>query len=434
MKRDKSINLNIWGGGKYRKPLLIRGARQVGKTWLTREFGKEFDSYVEINFERDPDFAEIFNRNLSPDRIISELSAAVGKVIKPGKTLLFLDEIQESVQAIKSLRYFYEELPGLHVISAGSLIGFTLEKTPTGVGRLNYLNLYPLSFAEFLSATGNSILRENIQNQPINKPLLDIHHNKLLRLVKDYMLIGGMPAVVKSYIETLDFLTCRNIQSDIIQSFMDDFVKYAKDAELPYLHMLFEAIPHQVGSKFKYSSVSQDIRSYHFVNGLDLLETAGIIHKVYQSRADGIPLNSRITSSKFKVIIFDTGLYQNMLNMDLNHWIMENDFMRVNQGAAAEQFAGQELASHYNSTKFSNLTYWHREKRNSSAEVDYLIEKEGQVIPIEVKSNVKGGMKSMHLFLMEKKGQYGIKISRAPFSTCSTHNSLPLYAMEKLKP
>jgi len=257
MNRDKLGNLRTWRGQAYRKPLIIKGARQVGKTWLVRKFGEEFEEFIEINFERYPEYDEIFNRGLDPKKIISEISAATGNVITPGKSLLFFDEVQQSPNAFKSLRYFYEELPQLHLIAAGSLLGFTIEMVSTGVGRVSYLNLYPLTFGEFLDATGNEQLRNRILTTDSNEKLLEIHHSKLLDLLREYYLIGGMPSVISAFINTSDLHLCQKIKSEIIQSFIDDFVKYAKDAEIPYLKNVFTAIPLQLGQNLYIVKLSQ---------------------------------------------------------------------------------------------------------------------------------------------------------------------------------
>jgi len=432
MTRFKIKNLQEWKSSSYRKPLIVRGARQVGKTWLVRKFGKEFKSFVEINFEREPELKEIFSRGLKPQRIIKELSAVVGTMIKPGETLLFFDEIQDALNALKSLRYFYEEMPDLHLIAAGSLLGFSLDKVPTGVGRISYLNMYPMSFGEFLIASGNELMRESIFSQEKDEPLPEVLHKKLIDLTRIYFLIGGMPAVVEAYISTGDFLLCQKIQSDIINSFVDDFVKYSKENEISHLDRVFTSIPAQLGNKYIYNKVDKNIRSVHFSKALGLLETAGLVYKIYHSKADGCPLNARINTSIFKVVLFDTGLLQSMLNVDLKLWMTDVDLSAVNKGDIAEQFVAQELAFYTEAGKFSNLYYWQREKRGSSAEIDYIIDLKGQVVPVEVKANTQGGMKSMHLFLKEKKLSHGLKISKYPFSFANNIQTIPFYGIEKI--
>lgn len=208
MHRDKITTLENWKVAKTRKPLILKGARQVGKTWLVRELGKSFESFIEINLERNPQFSTLFQTDLDPRRIFNEIVDATGKTYEPDNTLLFLDEAQTTPAAIKSLRYFYEELPELHVICAGSLLDFAIEQIPTGVGRLTYLDLYPLTFGEYLIAVGEERLRAKVREQPLHDPLLDIHHQKLLQHLHRYLLTGGMPEVVKEYIATKKSAAC----------------------------------------------------------------------------------------------------------------------------------------------------------------------------------------------------------------------------------
>ncbi len=432
IRRDKLKELQRWRNNEFRKPLIIKGARQVGKTTLVHEFANEFSTFVEINFEKQPQYSEIFKADLDPERILSELSIAKGIKIIPGNTLLFFDEIQQSSEAFKSIRYFYEDIPQLHLISAGSLLGFLTENVSSGVGRVSYLDLYPLTFGEYLDAMGETLLRQKILTMEWDSPLLEIHHNKLLRLVKSYMLIGGMPSVVSAFVKKQDYILCQEIQDELITSFSDDFVKYAKESETPYLSKVFTSIPKQIGKKFIYSRVDPSIRSYHFSKSLDLLETAGIIFKVYQSKTSGLPLQSHIKSSAFKVIFFDIGLLQRLIKVDIESWITSQNIDTAYNGAIAEQFVGQEFAAITSADKLNNLVYWHREERNSSAEVDYVLDINGKIIPVEVKSNIRGGMKSMALFLEEKKKNLGFKISKFPFSFSDKIRTIPFYAIEKI--
>lgn len=412
--------------------MIVRGARQVGKTWLVRELGKSFEDFIEFNFERTPELDALFARGLEPKRIVQELSAVAKKRIKTGKTLVFLDEIQQSLSAIKSIRYFYEELPKLHLVVAGSLLNMVLDKIPTGVGRVTYLDLYPMSFGEFIEAADESILRKMIVDQTLSEPLMDVHHQKLLEYVRMYMLLGGMPAVLESYFSQGDILACQQIQEDLLRSFADDFRKYANQSDIQYLMSVFRSVPVQLGKKFKYVTVDASVKSRYLSNAINLLEMAGLVHKVYHSSADGIPIVSRIRTNRFKVIFFDTGLAQRLLKADLKDWLTTVDIETINSGAIAEQFVGQELATLQSANPLNPLTFWHREARNSNAEVDYLIELGLSILPIEVKAGTKGGMKSLHLFLKEKKLNRAIKISKPMISDDGKIISLPFYALEKL--
>lgn len=432
MKRDKLKDLQAWRDASYRRPLLIRGARQVGKTWLVREFGREFGSFAEFNFERLPELASVFERGLEPRRIIRELSAVAGQRIVPGETLVFFDEVQQSPAALRSVRYFYEELPDLHLVAAGSLLSTALDKVPTGVGRVSYLSLYPLTFAEFLDASGETLLRELVRESRIDTPLLDVHHQKLLDCVRVYMLLGGMPAVLAAYLGSGDILRCQEIQSHLLQSFMDDFHKYARESEIQHLATVFRAVPLQLGGKFTYVQADPSVRSQVLSRALGLLEMAGLVHKVYHSKADGVPLAARIRSNRFKVVFFDTGLAQRLLGVDLKTWMTDVDIASIHRGAVAEQLVGQELAAWGGAGPLEPLTYWHREARGSNAEVDYLLQVGKEILPLEVKQGGRGGMKSLHLFLQEKRMRRGLKVSRHGFSDDGTVVNIPFYALERL--
>jgi len=276
MKRDLLEKLAIWSTEKNSKPIILRGPRQVGKSWLAQKIGKSFSNFVEINFEMMPEIGNFFKGNLDPQELIKNISNYLKVKITPGKTLLFFDEIQQTPRAITSLRYFYEKMPQLHVIAAGSLLEFELRKISIPVGRVSFLYVYPLSFGEYLSATDNEALREMIKENNLSN-LPDPFHQKLLQEIRNYTIIGGMPEVVEKYISTSNLKKCMNIQSDILQTYITDFHKYAKESQIKYLVKVFNSIPYQLGQKFKYSSVDKNIKSNILGAALDLLEMAGII-------------------------------------------------------------------------------------------------------------------------------------------------------------
>jgi predicted AAA+ superfamily ATPase len=432
MKRDKIAALEAWKVDPRRRPLLLKGARQVGKTWLVREFGRSFEHFVEFNFERRPALKELFARDLNPARLLSELSVVAGQRIEPGRTLVFFDEAQACPESLASLRYFHEEMPGLHLVAAGSLLNMVLDKVPTGVGRVTYLHLHPMTFGEFLEAVGEGLLRERVRNQPLHEALPSVHHDHLLGLVQRYMLLGGMPAVLARYVADQDILACRTIQNDLISSFTDDFRKYSARVDVEWLAAVFRAVPVHLGRKFKFSAVDPGVKSAQLSRALHLLEMAGIVHRVVHSAADGVPLSARLTQKRFKTLFFDVGLALCLLNVDLAYWITEADIQTTNGGAIAEAFVGQELAELSDAGSLQPLVYWHREARGSSAEVDYLLEKRADILPVEVKKGVQGGMKSMHLFLKEKARTRGIKVSRHGFSDDGTIVTVPFYGLERL--
>jgi predicted AAA+ superfamily ATPase len=409
---------------------MLRGARQVGKSYLVREVGKSFESYVEINFDEMPDLKSIFERDLSPERIIRDLGISVGETIIPGKTLLFFDEIQECPNAVKSIRYFYEKLPRLHLVTAGSLLDFILEEIGVPVGRIEPLYLYPMSFMEFLSATGNQMLREEVDNHELERIMPEVIHNKLISLVGEYMAIGGMPEAVKEWIENGDPGKCKKVHYQIIDTFQQDFLKYTRRNKLKYVDMVFNSIPRLIGNKFVFSTVNPDARSRELRPALELLSKAGVAHIIYHSSSNGVPLGAEINLQRFKVIFMDIALAQAVLGSDSATWIVNAKLQIVNQGQLAEAFIGQELLAYSPSYRKSSLYYWAREKRGSLSEVDYVTAYKGKVVPVEVKAGQTGGLKSMQIFLNEKKqSDSGIHFSLNNYRKTPRITHLPLYAI-----
>ncbi|MEA3295930.1 MAG: AAA family ATPase [Patescibacteria group bacterium] len=433
MKRNIYKDLLDWKIKRDRQPLLVRGARQVGKTFIINEFGKnEFESLVTLNFERNPEYKEIFTK-YSPIEILEKVALYTGKNIIENEILLFLDEIQECPKAITSLRYFYEEMPNLHVIGAGSLLEFALESENfrMPVGRVEYLFMYPLSFGEFLVALGEKPLLDFISEKVNFTNLTDLLHEKLIEYIRKYFIIGGMPAIVKEYITSHNILNCQKKQKIIINTFQDDFAKYARHSKFKYLKKVFNAVPVMIGNKFIYSKVDSSAKSRDIKSALELLETANIIYKVKRTSGAGLPLKAGVNEKFFKVIFLDVGL-MHAINDIYSETIKEKDLTTIYKGSVAEQFAGQELiACQQNFTK-TQLYYWAKEAKNSSAELDYLIEKNEEIIPIEIKSGSSGKMRSMNMFLKKYKMQTGVKISQAKFSDKNKIKSIPFYGIEIL--
>jgi len=429
MKRDLIYNLVEWSKSKERKPILLRGARQVGKSWLVRELGKSFPHFVELNFEENPDLGSFFQGNLDPKEMTTQLSNYLGTSITPGKTLLFLDEIQACPRAITALRYLDEKRPDLHTIGAGSLLEFELQNVSMPVGRIENLYLYPMSFGEFLTALGREDLREHLKTN-ITREMPEPIHRQLLSFIRDYTIIGGMPAVVRKYIETQNIRECQTIQTRLIETYQKDFSKYSKRSQIKYLRLLFEAIPSQLGNKFVYSHISQEIKSREFSDALDLLEMAGVAHRVYHSSCSGVPLGATIDLKKFKVLFFDVGLALRILGVDVKHLFLNPDITLINKGAIAELFVGLELIAYGDSDQRTRLYYWHREKRGAQSEVDYVLAVSNRIVPIEVKSGHRGRLYSLQLFLEEERAKGGIKISQNPFKAQGKIVELPFYGIE----
>ena len=433
MKRDITKELILWKDHKERYPLIIRGARQVGKSYIIESFAKDnFKDTVVVNFEFQPQLKECF-KNPDPLEIINKLQLFLGIEIDKNSTLLFLDEIQECPEAIMSLRYFKEKMQSLPVIGAGSLLEFALKsadfKMP--VGRIHFLYLKPLSFVEFLDATKNEQLREYLSNITLKDKIEDIIHQKLLELLRLYLILGGMPAVIKDYVYNKDLMSCQNLQKGLLQTYRMDFGKYARTAQHKYLQKVFDSTPRLAGQRIKYSSIDLDTKSRDIKTALDLLALAGVVKPVHMSYASGLPLGAEVNEKKFKLNFIDVGLMQNAcgLQSDIS---MAKDFMQVNSGAVAEQFVGQELRAYSDSRQESRLFFWARDKKSSSAEVDYLISVDSDIFPVEVKAGKTGTLKSLRLFLQEKKARLGIRISQGKLSYVDNILSVPLYMIEQI--
>lgn len=430
MKRTIDIHLQDWRNQQYRKPLLLRGARQVGKTYAARQLGAQFETFIELNMELSPDYRNLCKADLDPKRIVRDISLLVGKEIVPGKTLLFFDEVQVEPLVIQALRYFYEIMPELHIIAAGSLIDFAIEHVGIPVGRVQSLYMYPLSFIEFLQAQQEHLLVTAIMEHNNELPISDIAHKRLLKLVSTYLAIGGMPEVVHAWVATADPRVCFSLQQTLVDSYRQDFGKYATSYQIKYIDILFDSVPLQLGKKFKYSTIDGDYRKRELAPCLDLLVTAGVVHKVFHTDAHGLPLGAQSDPSEFKVLFLDVALAQRALGLELKEWFLNPEQQFVNKGEIVEAFVGQELLAYSQPTTKKQLYYWQRQERNSQAEVDYVAEIQGQIVPVEVKNSAIGALKSMHLFLEQHAQSHkGIKFSVQNYSVFQKIHAYPLYAI-----
>ncbi len=433
MERDIEKDLVKWKNSILRLPLLLRGARQVGKSWVVEKFGRQhFESFVVVNFEQNPLARACFD-TLFPEKIVSAIELLTSSLITPGKTLLFLDEIQECPSAIMALRYFKEQMPALHVIGAGSLLEFALndDQFSMPVGRVQFLYLYPLSFYEFLRAMKRENLVAYLNTLSIGSTVPAPIHEELLRLIREYMALGGMPAVLSAYLQTKSVLQCQDIQSDILSTYRRDFGKYAKISQHKILSLLFEKAPGLIAQWFKYSKVDPDIQPREMKIALQLLSLAGLIYKINSTSASGLPLTTTQNEKKFKLIFLDVGLAKRASFLDISA-LFHEDIILLNGGLFTEQFVGQELLAYSDKKSDSHLFFWVREEKNSSAEVDFMITIGSQIIPIEVKSGLKGRMKSLKIFMTEKQAKLGVRISLATLSLTDNILSLPLYMIGEL--
>ncbi len=413
-----------WASRESHKPLLLRGARQVGKSTAVRHLAESFESYVEINFEKQSSYIPLFQaKDIDVKQIVSQISAMVGKRIEPGRTLLFLDEVQACPEAIMSLRYFKEDFPELHVVAAGSLLEFALEELPTfGVGRIHSIFVFPMTFDEFLIANGEQLLmeaRDKASNaQPLPQPL----YEKLVGLLRTYLLVGGMPEAVAKWVETHDYLACQEVQDDIVITYEDDFPKYRRKIDPTLLRLTMRSVAAQATKKFVYSAVGGSHTSTEVRKALDMLTKAGIVIPVTHTAANGLPLGSEEDKSYQKMLMLDTGIMLRLLNMttgdvsELTQQILTSDVNNlVNKGPMAEMLAGLELL-HYRTPNIRHeMFYWQRQAKNSQAEVDYISSYRQTVLPIEVKAEIQGGMKSLWIFMREKKLTNAVRCSLENF-------------------
>ena len=431
LTRNIDKDLSAWRQAAKHKPLMLRGARQVGKSSTVRELAKQFDYFLEINFEEkeSKDAKTLFEKSSSPKRICDELSLMYNTPIIPGRTLLFLDEIQSCIPAISSLRFFYENYPELHVITAGSLLEFALEKLPSfGVGRIRSLFLYPFSYDEYLRAMGFEMLADALQKATPEKPFSDALHKRCVQQLIYFMLIGGMPEVVATYASGGSLIECQSVLDDLTHSLYDDFSKYKERVPESRLREIFSSIIQQTGSKFTYSKASQNSNHKQIKESMELLELAGVVYPVTHTSANGLPLAAEMNIKHRKYLIFDTGILQRFLQLDLGKLLTAESLEQVNKGALAELFVGLELIKSAPSNNPTQLYYWQREKRGSIAEVDYIVQCNTEIVPVEVKSGTKGSMQSMFQFLSEKGYAYGIRCSMENFDTYQNIKIYPLYA------
>lgn len=422
-----------WVNRPDRKPLLIRGARQIGKTFLVEQFGREhFQSFVSVNLEFQPEFVRCFD-DLDPQQVLNKIQALSHQQIVVGQTLLFIDEIQVSPQAIKSLRYFKELLPDLHVVAAGSLLEFAIrqEDLSMPVGRVEYLYLRPLSFVEYLTALNRDVLIDEINQATLAKPVSDVVHEELLRQVREYMFVGGMPAVVNAYRLRQDWQEVSREQTIILTTYRDDFGKYAEKFSHKYLQRVFEKTPGLVGSRIKYVNIDENYKSRELKVAISDLADAGVIEWVRSTAATGLSLIASSDDKFFKLIFVDTGLACQQMRINF-HDLLDEDLTLVNKGALAEQWVGQELMAYTDRHEKPEIFFWKRDKAGSMAEVDYIITHTSEIIPIEVKAGKTGSLRSLRILMQERQLSIGMRVSEKPLSMNNDILSVPFYMLSQI--
>jgi predicted AAA+ superfamily ATPase len=420
MKRKVTPFLIDWLTSIERKPLVIRGARQVGKTWLVRDLASsQHKDLIEFNFEKRPDLASLFSSN-DPHEILINIAALNGTQINSSKTILFLDEIQEAPQLLSKLRWFAEDMPHLPVIAAGSLLDFTLDEHAFSmpVGRISYLYLEPLSFEEFLDANSQHGLLSYLQNYQWNAKIPDAIHLQLLKLIKEYLIIGGMPAAVRNWTNKHAPDAIQQIQIDLLTTYRDDFSKYSGRLQVTRLEDIMSSVPRQLGQKFTFKHANSEVTTSSLKQALHLLCQARVCHRIVSTAANGLPLGSEINDKFFKTILLDCGLCSASLGLSLHQLISLSEISMINNGGMAEQLVGQLLRTITPAYVSPSLYYWQREKKGAESEVDYIIQHENQVIPIEVKAGTTGSLKSLHQFMSSKNKTLAVRINSDLPSIC----------------
>ncbi len=413
MRRRYTDYLKTWFHDSSRKPLLLRGARQVGKTWLARNLAEsEGLLLVEFNFERSPELITLFDSN-NPHQILKRIEQQFSITIDPQKTLLFLDEVQAKPELIAKLRWFYEDMPELAIIAAGSLLEFVLGVAPISmpVGRISFGYVEPLSFIEFLQAQNKDPMVELIQTYEWSQEIPAILHDELMKLFKEYVFIGGLPAAVASWSTVRSIEKIKEVHNDLLGTYRADFSKYSARLSPEVLNDVIDAIPLSLAHKFVYSHVETDASLPKIKTALNLLNRARIAHKVKCTAANGIPLGAEVNNKYLKVILLDVGLCSSLLGLKLFALEDIEELTLINKGGIAEQAAGQLLRTINPFYMEPSLYYWTRTEKGAEAEVDYIIQYGGKVMPVEVKSGSSGALRSLHYFMQLKKLKTAVRIS-----------------------
>ncbi len=393
MRRDFFNKLLLWKASDMRKPLILRGARQVGKTYLLTEFAKEYDNHIFINFDEEPHFASFFAENLNPERIIKEFEIYFKQPILPGKTLIIFDEIQECPEALNSLKYFCEKKNEYHVASAGSLLGVKLSKG-FPVGKVNFLDLAPLSFFEFLDALGESSLRKLIEELEEPRAISEIFHEKLIKLLKYYFVVGGMPEAVATYLKKENLEDVRVVQKEILDAYTLDFAKHAPEEEVMKIMAVWESIPRQLAKenkKFIFSAIRESARAKNYETAIQWLKDAGLLLKANLISTPKLPLDAYADKRAFKVFMLDVGLLGAMSKLDPRVLLEGNQLFQEFKGSLTENFVATELHDEH----FDGLYYW---SSNGTAEIDFVISTEHLIFPLEVKAGISKQKKSLLIY------------------------------------
>ena len=427
MKREIMNELLKWKDSKNRKPLIVEGARQVGKTYIVKEFGKKyFENLIYVNFETNREISSQIDENIDTSNIIRKLELFYGEKIEAGKTLIFFDEIQTNERALTSLKYFYENSPEYHIIAAGSLLGVEINRKEYSfpVGKVQILNMYPLSFKEFLIANGREDLVEEIKNHfESNERMDNTIHDLCLEYYRTFLIVGGMPEVVNTYLEEKKIISSIDIQTEILESYVRDMTKYSENSETNRIIAAYDSIPVQLAKdnqKFQYKVISRGATSSLFGTALMWLKNSGIVNQVYRVNPQ-IPLEMYKDLTSFKLYMNDVGLFVNKAGYPLYQIDVKHQPTMISMGPLTENYVANELRNN----KY-NLYYW---ESNGQAKLDFVIQKDMDIVPIEVKSNIHTKSRSLDMYIKSYNPKYSIRISEKNFGFENNIKSVPLYAV-----
>jgi len=431
MKRDIYQKLLDWKSSPRRKPLLLQGARQTGKTFILKAFGRnEYENVMYCNFEEDPGLDQFFERDLKPERILRELSIYFNIEIRPGSDLIVFDEIQVSSRALSALKYFEEKSKDIHIAAAGSLLGVKLSSPGSfPVGKVNFLHLFPMNFMEFLDGMGESRYRQLIEDISEPIPLSKAFHDHLLGLLRHYYFVGGMPEAVNHFAETSNGKEVREIQEEIINSYIMDFAKHAPAPDIPKLTLLWESIPKHLArenKKFIFRAVKKSARAREYENALRWLEDAGLVYRATASSSAKSPLSHYADKACFKLYMLDVGLLGAMSRSPVELLAHQERLFNEYEGAFVENFAAQQLAAHFGQP----LYYWR--SKGGKAELDFLCEFSGKIYPLEVKAGVNLRSKSLRSFDMQFSPSILSRVSLMNLKKDGKTLNIPLYALSRL--
>jgi predicted AAA+ superfamily ATPase len=426
MDRLAFQSLKSWKSSSKRKPLLVQGARQVGKTYLLREFGRrEYDDCAYFNFEETPGLSTLFASDLTPLKIVESLSAYQARLIKPTTTLLFFDELQACPRALTSLKYFCEQAPEFHVVAAGSLLGVSVGKiSGFPVGKVNFLSMYPLNFLEFLAAVGEGQLAAVVRENASLAPIADVLHDKISGFLRQYLFLGGMPEVVDCYIQTKDFMAARGIQKEILRAYERDFSKYTTPTQAVRVSEIWRSIPSHLArenKKFKYGDVKKGGRASQFESAVEWLRSAGLMYTAVNVTAARIPLAGYEDHARFKAYIFDCGLLGAMIDVPPKTIVLGDAIFSEYNGAFVENMVATELAR----KSEGSLHYW---ISDGIAEVDFLVVNDQAILPLEVKSGLNRNIKSLRVFADKFHPTRLYRASPRNFECRDDFVNIPLYA------